>query len=389
MRKTIYLLFILLFSQLTLLGQWNPVLPFGGDARDGVASFVINNIGYVGGGIFSPDFWSFNPNTEQWTKLNDLSPNKTFAASFSLNGKGYLVGGDLSFGQASDEVWEYDPTNDSWAKKANFPGGIREGMFVLQFDNRIFIGGGTDNFTNQGYGTIFNDFYEYIPATDTWVAKANLPEKTAFASGFVVDDKGYMCFGANTNSQFSNKLYMYDPTTNIWTNKADFPAAARDGGIAFAIKGKGYAGLGQSSFSTTYSDIYSYSPSTDSWSPLPDYPNNKTGWATAFVILDIAYVGTGATVALDFSKEFYRYSLNTTSVKETTNNTLAVYPNPFTTTINLNALPKGENISLTDITGKVIYTVNTKETTTITTENLAKGIYFLHSPQGVTKLIKQ
>jgi N-acetylneuraminic acid mutarotase len=389
MRKTIYLLFILSISQLTLLAQWNPVLPFGGDARDGVASFVINGTAYVGGGIFSPDFWSFNPNTEQWTKLNDLNPNKTFAATFSLNGKGYLVGGDLAFGQATEEVWEYNPTNDTWTKKANFPGGKREGMIVLQFDNRVFLGGGTDNFTNQGYGNIYNDFYEYIPATDKWVILPSLPTKLAFASGFTIGNKGYMCLGSVGNNSISTALYQFDTTTKTWSKKTDFPGAVRDGGIAFSINGKGYAGLGQTNFSSTHSDIYEYNPSTDSWTAIPDYPNNKTGWATAFAINNKAYVGTGATVALDFSKDFYSFTATATGLEQIEKNTLNVYPNPFMNTIHLDNLPVNETVSLTDITGKVITTVNTSETNAIETKNLNAGVYFLHSNQGVTKLIKQ
>ncbi len=393
MKKTLYLVFTLLIIQLTANAQWNSIADFGGDARDGAASFVINDVAYVGAGIFSKDFFRYNSNTNQWTKLNDVADgaSRSFSASFAINGKGYLVCGDAAFGQAHDEVWEYDPTNDSWAQKNKFPGGNRVGMVTILFNNRVFVGGGTDKISNTGYGTIYNDFYEYLPATDTWVAKANLPEMTAFASGFVVDDKGYMCFGNSSDAQFSNKLYMYDPANDTWTNKADFPGAARNAGIAFGLNGKGYAGLGQSAFTATYSDFYSYDPSSDVWSRLTDYPTDRTGWSTAFTIQSTGYgyVGTGATIALDFSKSFYYFDPILSSIKTTKKEKLKVYPNPFSNTLNIENLVEGETILLTDITGKTIQTVNTSTTQTINTTNLAKGIYFLHSQNGVAKLLKQ
>lgn len=393
MKKTIYLFIILSIAHLTLNAQWKSTSDFGGDGRDGAASFVINDIAYVGAGIFSKDFYRYNGNTDQWTKLNDVAngASRSFSAAFGIGDKGYLVGGDAAFGQAHDEVWEYSQLNDTWIQKNNFPGGKRVGMFVLLFNNRVFVGGGSDNISNTGYGTIFNDFYEYLPATDTWVTKANLPEKLAFASGFVVDDKGYLCFGNSSNTQFSNKLYMYDLTTDTWTNKANCPGAARNSGIAFGLKGKGYAGLGQSNFSTTYSDFYEYSPATDTWKMQQDYPNNKTGWSIAFTLQSTGYgyVGTGATIALDFSKSMYYFSPLLSGLNTTSKSALNVYPNPFSNTIQLDNLAKNEVVSLADITGIVITTVNTAETNTIITKNLAKGIYFLHSIQGVTKLIKQ
>jgi hypothetical protein len=388
MKKTLYLVFTLLITQLTVNAQWSSIADIGGQARDGVASFVINDVAYVGAGIFSSDFWKYDATNNTWTKLADIPSNKTFAASFSHSGKGYLVCGDLAFGQASDEVWEYDPATDAWTQKGNFPGGKRVGMFTFTIGNRVFVGGGTDVFSNTGYGTVFKDFYEYIPSADLWVKEDDLPSNIVFASAFTIGNKGYFCLGSTGTGQATKFLYEYDPDIKSWSTKADYPGTARDAGIGFAINGKGYAGMGQTSFTNNYSDMYAYNPANDTWTAIADYPNDRTAWGTAFVIGNAAYVGMGATVALDFSKSFYSLS-PTTGVNEFTETILNVYPNPFTNTINLSLLPKNEEVKLTDVSGRLVATANTLKQAEINTENLATGVYFLHSSTGVAKLLKQ
>jgi hypothetical protein len=85
--------------------------------------------------------------------------------------------------------------------------------------------------------------------------------------------------------------------------------------------------------------------------------------------------------------------LNVAFVKEGTNN-LIIYPNPTKSQINLK-LPnqeKADKIIIADLTGKIILE-QTATTSSVNTENLAKGMYFIQAFSGnekfTSKFIKE
>lgn len=89
---------------------------------------------------------------------------------FTINGKGYIVGGTIKYPNWTNEVWEYNPSNDSWIKKSNAPiDGLREPVaFVI--GNKAYIG------TGMNGTSLINDFWEYDPAIDKWTVKTKFPE---------------------------------------------------------------------------------------------------------------------------------------------------------------------------------------------------------------------
>lgn len=391
MKRTFYILLLVTFSHLTLTAQWTQENDFGGEGRDGSFNFVINGTAYMGGGILSNDFWKLDNTTQTWQQLNTIANgrSRSFSAAAVANGKGYMICGDLFFGQVTDEVWEYDPTADSWTQKADFPKGVRVGMVVFTINNRIYAGGGANNLTNMGLGTVYNDFFEYIPATDTWVNLPDLPFKAAFASSFVIGNDAYITVGSPANGMYNKNLYKFDISTNTWTTKTSFIGGNRNGGVAFSINGKGYAGLGQLDFNSTYQDMYEYDPTNDSWTKIADFPHDTTGWATAFVLNNKAYIGTGAITTLEFTKKMYSFSSPTSSVEPIEGASIQAYPNPMTDELIIKNIAVGNTITLTDITGKAVYnTIVESETTHLNTAQLSAGIYILYTPQGNIKLVK-
>src|SRR5207302_797390 len=84
------------------------------------------------------------------------------------------------------------------------------------------------------------DWWEYTPATDTWVQKASFPggSRTGIAS-MSIGNLGYVGFGYVSNIG-TNDWWAYNPTNNTWTQKASLPASGRGRASAFSIGGKGY-----------------------------------------------------------------------------------------------------------------------------------------------------
>lgn len=328
--------------------QWGTAISFPGEARDGAAAFSIGGKGYISCGILSHDSYEFNPTTGAFTKKADIANGKanSFAACFVAQDKAYLVGGDSAFGASMNTVWSYDPASDTWTEKSPYPGGARVGFVTWAVGNRIFVGGGTSAFGGSGFGTIYDDLYEYMPASDTWVKIGALPIKAAFASCFVLGDYCYMTLGASSTNSYSTELWQYNPATMEWKKMKAFPGTARCAGIGFALNGKGYAGLGQSMLSTNYRDVYEYNPATDQWTKLEQYPDVFSAWSACFVLGDKAYVGTGIELSsFDFGASLYSFTPPTTTevrLSEATNNTLLLSPNPASEQVRLLLPPNAQ-----------------------------------------------
>src|SRR5205085_4784850 len=137
---------------------------------------------------------------------------------FVANNKAYIIGGAEN--NRVPDVWEYDPTNNTWTKKANYPGG-----------------------------------------------------QVIYAMAFSINNIGYVTGGAaGPNDIVTNKTYAYDPIQNSWTSKAPLPVEGREQGISFALNSRGYCGLGDTLFTHTFPDLYSYEPATNTWRNEVDFP---------------------------------------------------------------------------------------------------------------------
>ncbi|OJJ17945.1 hypothetical protein BKI52_29250 [marine bacterium AO1-C] len=241
---------------------WKQIADFPGGERSFATSFVINNKGYVGTGklqrtlssesTWYTDLWEYDPSTDQWTKKADFPGTaRTSAVGFSVAGKGYIGTGDANNGSdnlgAQEDFWSYDPTTDQWTRVADFGGRRIRGAVSFVIDNKAYVGTG-----NSGV----QDFWQYDPAIDQWTKKADFGGgQRNGAIGFTSNNKGYIGLGGNANETgYKQDIWQYDPTTDQWTKVADFEGGARSWATAFSIGSKVYigSGFGQSLTSTNY-----------------------------------------------------------------------------------------------------------------------------------------
>jgi hypothetical protein len=95
---------------------WTRVADFPGNSnRRDSSVFVINNEGYIGNGATSTggfDFWKYSATNNQWVRIDNFPDVKNRTASFEYNGAGYVVfGGFLS---SQDDVYKYETNLDDW-----------------------------------------------------------------------------------------------------------------------------------------------------------------------------------------------------------------------------------------------------------------------------------
>lgn len=365
--------------------------------RQARLAFSINNKVYVGGGWAGVtlggrnDFQEFDPATNSWQPKPDLpgATNRTFAISFSINGKGYIgLGAENYFTpnyKILKDLWEYDPSTEKWTKKSDFPDAARYQSTSFVVNNKVYVVGGLIG-TNSSSAVA--ELWEYDPSIDKWTKKSPYPGVDGLANqyAFSINGKGYVCSGeVLLNGQSSMKLtkdtYEYDPSIDKWTKKADYPDDLF-AGSAFVIDGKAYCGFGAKSISSASKNFHVYDPVADSWTQLSTvFPGSARYFASVAVIGSKAYIGSGSggTPGVHYD-DWYELNVPVSITKyNNTKSEVDIYPNPAQKTIYIKQPIEAKLISveILDVTGKKIAAKEIESTGKINIDDIPTGTYHL------------
>ena len=245
---------------------WTQKADFGGDPRVYAVGLSIGNKGYIGLGqdytapYFKNDFWEYDPESNTWTRKADFSGvARTEAAAFSIGSKGYIGTGSLR-----NDFWEYNPAAETWTQKADFGGSGRFGAASFSIGNKGYIGAGKES-VDLGVG-FKNDFWEYDPSQDSWTKKADFGGTArARTMHFSIGNRGYIGLGYDIDI-YPKDVWEYNPTLNTWTQKVNFVGTPRVRSISMCIGNKGYVGTGYIG-QRLAKDFWEYDPGyTYAWS---------------------------------------------------------------------------------------------------------------------------
>ncbi|HYV92676.1 MAG TPA: T9SS type A sorting domain-containing protein [Chitinophagales bacterium] len=305
MKATTFFFTIILAAGLTsswAQNTWTQKANVGGLARFYAVGFSIGSKGYIGTGSYElKDFWEYDPVTDVWTQKADFGGTGRYgAAGFSIGNKGY-VGTGTGF---THDFWEYNPTSNTWTQKADFPGATRFHAIGFSIDSKGYMGTGQS--PDAGWHFV-KDFWEYDPSTDTWTQKADFGGIERWeAAAFSIGNIGYVGLGSNyfDYPYDKNDFWEYDPATNTWIQKADFAETGSSAAVGFSIDDKGYIGTG-----SWKNDFWEYNPATDAWTQKTNFGGLPTVAAVGFSIGSKGYIGTGAASGNDF----WEYTPDTSS----------------------------------------------------------------------------
>jgi len=397
---------------------------FPGAARTDAVGFSINGIGYMGLGDnasgYLSDMYQYNPVTDHWSPAASLptSPSTGLAAtsSFSINGKGYVCLGAVNATTiASNDLYEYSPTTNTWAAKAPFIGAARAEAISFVIDNIAYVG--------TGYSTMtISDFYSYNPASNTWAAIAPLPGGGRNAgAGFSVCGYGYAGLSGATHTDF----YQYDPTTNVWTAMDSYPGSGYAGTISASVNTIGDTAFGFVGFGNSFPNIlYKYYPPGQcipiATSPitgantvcvsltttLSDATSGGT-WSSSNTSVATVVTATGIVTGVALGTAAISYTVSGGSatfivnvncpapngVTNISNSTgfIAVYPNPAFSELTITSSDKITSIAVCNLLGQTLITHQyNKEQIYIDVADLPTGIYLLKvNGSEVRKFVKQ
>lgn len=248
-----------------LADVWTQKASLPGSVRRDAVGLAIDNKGYVGMGIDSAeaflgtvlnDFWEYNPATNSWTQKANYPAGTGigvyFATAFCLDHKAFVCCGKVASDNYLDEVWEYKPYSDTWAKRSDFPGGARYQLSSFVVNNVAYVGLGAD------YNIYRKDIWQYNAGSDTWTQKADLAGgERGSASTFTLGERGFVCLGVDGG--LKTDLWEYNPFLDTWTARASYDGSARKTAIAFTLNGKAYVGTGDG-YSGKKASMYEYTP---------------------------------------------------------------------------------------------------------------------------------
>jgi N-acetylneuraminic acid mutarotase len=244
-------------------------LPTGSLTSFGIAA--LNEKVYVFGGIsdvgFPTALFEYDPVDDSWQRKADmLVPGHSMGVA-TLGGEIYAVG--MTNGAA---VHAYDPATDTWRQRArlSLP---RYGLECVTIAGKLYAIGG-----RPAGDPAPVDVYD--PANNSWTPRRSAPHRLRAFGAAVVNDRILVTGGARLpgdppSARGIASTLVYDPVLDDWAYLADMPTA-REGHATVAVGGAVYA-IGGWNQTGVLTRVDKYDVATNQWGPVDELPSPLQG----------------------------------------------------------------------------------------------------------------
>lgn len=237
-------------------------------AADPATGDVYSVGGVVSTGNITADVFVYHPAAQTWAQLPSMPFRLDDAVAAVISGKLYVTdGSDGNIQQPALNV--YDPRTGLWSPGAPIPhAGYGAAAAVLKGELYVVGGCATEGVCASRQVQV------YDPATDAWHQAAPYPRTTAFESCGAIGTKLYCAGGFDHALQSgTSAAYAYNPASNSWSPIASLPISMW-GGAGGAAGGRLLVSSGIIRFDSELSNQgYAFDPATNAWSPLPNAPD--------------------------------------------------------------------------------------------------------------------
>jgi hypothetical protein len=233
----------------TETNSWSQKADYPGIGTQKGVAFSINGIGYYGFGTAGGQLYSYNPQSNTWTqKATCTIPSVSFWSTTY-----FVIGTKAYFLDQNNKFFIYDSVTDSYTSLSDFTGLRRVTGVGFSINNKGYVCTGL-NATSAG-NTFLNDLWEYNPLNDTWTQKNALPAAGRYASfGFAFNNKGYILGGETNTSAMTNQFWEYNPTIDSWVALPNYIGGSRNYLSGFVSNNSVYAGFGSPGFGVSFNE---------------------------------------------------------------------------------------------------------------------------------------
>ncbi|MBK7943888.1 MAG: hypothetical protein IPJ85_00635 [Flavobacteriales bacterium] len=230
-----------------ITNTWAPKAEFPGTPRRLATVFATNGKGYYGCGItgsgtFLSDFWEYDPVANTWTQKANFPPGQRYNTwQFVLNGIAYVGGGNSAgaSGPFHADAFKYDPNTDTWSTAAAIPDQGRHGAVGFTMNGKGYVVGGRENSLN-----FVQDLWSFDPTSNAWSAMTPFPGAPRSSPlAFVYCNDAVVGCGRD-GSVNHHDAWAYSAMTNSWSQIPSYPGATAMAGTSFSIGNRAYGGLG-------------------------------------------------------------------------------------------------------------------------------------------------
>ena len=258
----------------TETNSWSQKADYPGVGTQKGAAFSINGIGYYGLGTAGGQLYSYNSQNNTWTqKATCAIPSVSFWSTTY-----FVIGTKAYFLDQNKKFFFYDSTTDSWTLLSDFTGTKRVTGVGFAINNKGYICTGL-NATSAG-NSFLNDLWEYNPINNTWTQKTALPSAGRYASfGFAFNNKGYVLGGERNSGVMLNEFWEYNPISDSWSTLQNYIGGSRNYLSGFVANNSVYAGFGSPGFGVSFNEYGFFNQSSSFCTSLSgSLQNGLTGY---------------------------------------------------------------------------------------------------------------
>jgi len=248
------------------------------------SSFILDGKGYVVNSLGK--VFEYNPENNTWTERAEFPGDDRISSyGFTMGNYGYIgfgygaIGGDLF-----EDIWAYDADNNSWEELSAVNDiailGIEKPYAtVMVFDNAIHVGNGA--FNDLFAGTVSGNTSVTWSATETKITSYPSAERST-PMYFSIDGK-YYWGGARASGASASTRKFYSYTSNNWVALNDLPDDLDRDRLDYTFT------IGNYAYSLDSDAVWKYYPLSDTWERI-DFDLISYTFGITFTIEDTAYI---------------------------------------------------------------------------------------------------
>ncbi|MDA0798903.1 MAG: hypothetical protein O2826_03575 [Chloroflexi bacterium] len=265
---------------------WQAVATTPADAGAGASLATNGTYVYAMGGNATNALWRYDATADSWSTLAvvPFSPTAGGALAYATDaGVGYLYALE---GQNQVSFERYDIGGNTWLTLANAPANADDGA-SLAWDGENTI------YALRGQATV--DFWSYNISGNAWSTRVNAPGTVQQGGALVYLAGSLYALGGNGTTAF----WKYTVSGGAWTTLSTAPATVSNGGALTTDGTDLYAMRGG-----TQSTFWKYSVARDTWTEYPNAPA-AVDWGGSVTVLGTKVYGLGGNT----TNAFWKYPL--------------------------------------------------------------------------------